>query len=94
MPLPFIQIPMELTQEYFDSFVKELTARLDQFDKKFDHLEARLDFFERELKEIRQELNNLSKRDLEDSAAFAKEILTLNKRVAALERQLKLKHAS
>ena len=74
----------ELTKEYFDSFIAELTLRLDH-DK--HHLDHRLD-------EIEETLERIDKRDVEDSDAFAKDIVNLQRRVGTIERQLKLKPAS
>ena len=93
---------MELTKEYFDSQLEKLNNRMDGFATKVDleslatkqdleSLATRDDLrtLKTDLDEIKLQLQKLSKRDLEDSDAFAKDILDLKKRVATLERQLK-----
>jgi hypothetical protein len=86
---------MELTKEYFDSQLKTLNNRMDGFPTKADlgslatkqdleSLATRDDLrtLKTDLDEIKVQLQKLSKRDLEDSDAFAKDILDLKKRVA------------
>ncbi len=99
----------ELTKEYFDSFVKALNIRLENIDKKFDVIDDKfetvfdgfkglndnLNQVAQDVKTIKVDLKELSDRDMEDSNAFAKELLSLNRRVSRLEKQTKprVRHA-
>lgn len=72
---------MELTQEYFDQALTNLVSKDDFYALKSD------------IAEIKEKVTRIDKRDLEDSNAFAKDIVNLQDRVSGLERQLKPKHA-
>lgn len=95
---------MELTKEYFDQQFKKLNTRLDkdqeQTDTKFDAMfegfksvNDSLNLIAIDVKSIKVELAALSKRDLEDSDAFSKDILKLERRILKIEKRLKIKVA-
>ncbi len=75
---------MDLTKEHFDEQVALFNQRLDNTATK-DGLTA----VQTELKEIKETVQRIDQRDKEDSNAFAKDIVQLQKDV----KQLKLKHA-
>lgn len=86
---------MDLTQEHFDQVVQGLATKkdLEGLATKDNLLElaTQQDFnsLKRDVTEIKAMVQRIDKRDLEDSDAFAKDLLDLKKRVATLERQLK-----
>jgi hypothetical protein len=87
---------MELTQEHFDQIVQGLATKnnLDGLATKADLLELAtqqdLNSLKRDVTEIKAMVQRIDKRDLEDSNAFAKDLLDLKKRVKSLERHSKL----
>jgi len=82
---------MELTKEYFD---KQFKLTKQYFDDRFDKVDSEmLDMkmnivslqdgqrdMSHDIKEIKETLDRVDKRDLEDSNAFAKTLLSMAKR--------------
>lgn len=82
---------MELTKEYFD---KQFKLTKQYFDARFDKvdsemLEMKMDIVSlqdgqreigHDIKDIKETLDRVDKRDLEDSNAFAKTLLSMAKR--------------
>jgi hypothetical protein len=94
---------MELTKEYFDQQLKKLTTKTDLADERehsdtkfnamfegFKSINDSLNLVAKDVKSIKEDLKELSKRDLEDSNAFAKDIVELEKRILKIEKRLKL----
>lgn len=77
---------MELTKAYFDQQIKTLATKDDLLDLATSN---DITAVKADLKEIRTELKTLNKRDIEDSDAFAKDILNLRHRLKLLETKVK-----
>lgn len=82
----------ELTKEFFEEKLNALVSR-DNLNAQLqvfrEHLDIRFDLLDREIKDIKQRLAELNKRDLEDSNAFARDIAELRLRVSEVEKQLR-----
>lgn len=82
---------MELTKEYFDRQLENLAGK-EELEQIRDDIRA----IKSDMTEVRLVLNNLDKRDKEDSDAFAQTLVNHNDRLMAAEndvKQLKLKQA-
>ena len=66
---------MELTKEHFDTEMEKFGSRMTTMES--------------DIKDIKEKVTRIDKRDIEDSNAFAKDIVQLQKDV----KQLKLKPA-
>lgn len=87
---------MELTKEYFDNFIKELTLRLDRdqmrIEGKFTELPTQQDLnsLKSVIDDIKETVTRIDQRTDEDTRAALKDIVKLQKRVTALEQKLDL----
>jgi hypothetical protein len=83
---------MELTKEYFDEQLKNLASKEDLIELRHDvtSLHSEMSGVRADVREIKETVARIDKRDLEDSNAFAKDIIQLQKDV----KELNLKHAS
>ncbi len=94
----------EITKEYLKTLLDQqshgIFARFDLFEERLLAIETSVDelqqsmsirfsFADKELYEIKRELKDFSKRDIEDSNALAKSITKLQKRIEILETQVK-----
>jgi len=90
---------MELTKEYFDQIVQGLATKkdLENFATKDDlgTLPSREEFkaLQTSVDEIRETVDRIDKRDVEDSDAHAKNYVNHEHRITRIEKQLKLKPA-
>jgi hypothetical protein len=95
----------ELTKEYFDQVIgglatkgglKTLSDRMNSFEAKLDELPTRTEFkaLETKVDEIKETVQRIDRRDLEDSDAFAKDLVKHDRRITRLEKHLSLKPAS
>jgi hypothetical protein len=81
----------ELTKEYFDQQISTLATKADLEGVKTEVSTMNTDVstLKSDMKEIKETVLRIDKRDKEDSNAFAKDIVLLQKDV----KHLKLKHA-
>jgi predicted ATP-binding protein involved in virulence len=79
---------MELTKEYFDEQMSKLVKK-SEFEEQAVKVNEDLSFLKAKTTSIEEKVARVDRRDKEDSDAFAKDILHLQKDVKAL----KLKHA-
>lgn len=79
-----------VTTEYLDKKLDEQFERVNDLIKNsVDSIHVRFTLIDAELANIKRELKDISKRDIEDSNALAKSIMKLQKRVDILETQIK-----
>ena len=57
----------------------------DYFDEKFEHIDRQFRSVHLDIKDIKETLDRVDKRDLEDSNAFAKSLLAMNKDIQTLK---------
>lgn len=78
---------MELTKEYFDQQLQNLSTKDDLLE-----LATKQDFYSLKatIDDIQEKVTRIDKRTDDDTRAALKDIVKLQKRVTALERALKL----
>jgi hypothetical protein len=80
-------------KEHYDPKFALLMERMDNLEGKFNDLEQKMNFrfsvIEAEIEDLKEDLRTYSKRDKEDSDAFNRDMVKLQKRVATLEDQVK-----
>lgn len=83
---------MELTKEHFDSQLEKLNTRMDGFATKDDLLElpTKQDFnaLKASVDDIQEKVTRIDERTDEDTRAALKDIVSLRKRVTALEKSI------
>lgn len=85
----------EIDQRFDESDKKFvlLNERMDLLEAKINDLDQKVDFhfifLKTELADIKQDLEAYAKRDKDDSDAFKKDVIKLQKRVSTLEDQVK-----
>jgi predicted secreted Zn-dependent protease len=77
---------MELTKEYFEEYLEARLSQLPTRDE-FKALQSTVD-------NIKQTVDRIDKRDVEDSDAHAKNFVNHERRITRIEKQLKLKPAA
>lgn len=73
---------MDITKGYFDNQFESLRRNLDS---RFENIDGQFSSIRQDIKEIKKILSAVDKRDLEDSNAFAKTLLSMNKDIEALK---------
>jgi hypothetical protein len=83
---------MELTKEYFDSQLERLNNRMDGFATKDDLLELAtkqdINSLKASVNDIQEKVTRIDQRTDEDTRAALKDIVSLQKRVTALEKSI------
>ena len=74
----------ELTAEYLDEVVQRLATKGE-----IEGIHSRLDFLSAELTDFKSEVRAFHRHVKEDDTAYAKDLLELKSRMAALEKELK-----
>jgi septal ring factor EnvC (AmiA/AmiB activator) len=91
---------MEITKEYLDKQIASLNRRLDKLPTQGDFADLKEDVervnsqvrsIKTDVLEMKQTVDKLNARDLQDSDAFAKILNQYGNRINRLEKQLKLR---
>ena len=87
---------MELTKEYFDEQLEKLATKeaVNQLAETVQELQSDMQSVKSDVSEIKTAVFELSRRDIEDSDAFAKTLVNHDRRLQTLEssvKELKLK---
>jgi predicted secreted Zn-dependent protease len=77
---------MELTKEHFEEYIEARLSQLPTRDE-FKILQSTVD-------SIKDTVDRIDKRDVEDSDAHAKNFINHERRITRIEKQLKLKPAA
>ncbi len=75
---------MDITKKYFDNQFESLRSSLDS---RFENIDGQFSSMRQDIKEIKETLSAVDKRDLEDSNAFARVLTRLTKDVETLKAQ-------
>lgn len=75
--------------EKVDQRFEKIDQRFEKIDERFDTLESSIAGLHRELCDIRQSLDAVAKRTIEDGDAEAKDILELRRRLTIAEEQIR-----
>lgn len=74
---------------------EQVDKRFEQIDKRFEDVYSRLDsidakliFIQKEIEDIKEGLDGLEKRTIEDSNVFGGDIIELKKRIGLLEKKV------
>lgn len=81
-----LQEQLDKTKEYINTLVDSIDARITALES---NMNLRFSFVDAELADIKSQLKEVSKRDIEDSNALYKSVAKLQKRIDVLEAQVK-----